>query len=120
MILSLLILSAAIIWLAPAHAPLVLTLALSTTAKPWHEGWRSSRGTALRPALVWVALAVVAAIAAQAAGWGEPVADGRPIAGRLTYLAMLAVLAALTSVLNARSPGGRVWAGLMACWSWSS
>ena len=54
------------------------------------------------------------AIAAQAAGWGEPIAGGRPDAGRLTYLSTLAALAGLGSVLNARAPGGRVWAGLMA------
>jgi hypothetical protein len=112
-IVLLLVLSAVMIWITPAYAPLALMLALLSTARPWHQAWRSARGTALRPALIWVALAIVAAIAAQAVGWGEPVADGRPVAGRLTYLSVLAVLAALTSVLNARSPGGRVWAGLM-------
>ena len=35
------------------------------------------------------------------------------MAGRLTYLFVLAILAALVSVLNARTPGERVWAGLM-------
>jgi hypothetical protein len=112
-IVLLLVLSASMIWLAPGHAPLVLILALSSTTRPWHLAWKSAHGTALRPALVWVALAVVAAILAQAVGWGESVSDGRPVAGRLTYLSVLAVLAALTSVLNARAPGGRVWAGLM-------
>ena len=77
-------------------------------------GLEVARGTALRPALVWAALAIAAAIAAQAVGWGEPIAAGRPGAGRLTYLSTLAALAALGSVLNARAPGGRVWAGLMA------
>jgi hypothetical protein len=105
--------AALMVWLVPDHAPLVLTIILSSTAWPWHRAWKAAGGTALRPALIWVAMAIVAAIAAQAGGWGEPVSDGRPVAGRLTYLAVLAVLAALTSVLNARAPGGRVWAGLM-------
>ena len=35
------------------------------------------------------------------------------MAGRLTYLFVLAILAALISVLNARTPGERVWAILM-------
>ena len=74
---------------------------------------RSTRDGA-RPALVWAALAIAAAIAAQLVGWGEPIAEGRPGAGRLTYLSTLAALAGLGSVLNARAPGGRVWAGLMA------
>ncbi|MGP0062230.1 MAG: hypothetical protein ACLQGP_01340 [Isosphaeraceae bacterium] len=114
MIVLLLALSAVVIWLAPAQAPPVLVVVLSSTAWPWHRAWRSASGTALRPALIWVALAVVSSIAAQVAGWGEPFAAGRPMSGRLTYFAVLAVLAALTSVLNARSPGGGVWAGLMA------
>ena len=73
----------------------------------------SPRGTGLRPALVWVAVALVLLTIAQLAAMAEPISTGRPWAGRLTYLAALAALAALTSVLNARAPGGRVWAGLM-------
>jgi hypothetical protein len=110
----LLALTALVIGLDPDQAPPVLALALFSTVWPWCAAWRSARGTALRPALVWVALAVLAAIGAQAVGWAEPVAGGRPGAGRLTYLSELAILAALTSVLNARAPGGKVWAGLMA------
>jgi hypothetical protein len=59
-------------------------------------------------------LAIATAVAAQVVGCTEPAAEGRPSAGRLTYLSTLAALAGLGSVLNARSPGGRVWAGLMA------
>jgi hypothetical protein len=110
----LLAVSAAVAGLAPDHAPAVLAVVLASTARPWWDGWKAARGTALRPALVWAALAIAAAIAAQAVGRGEPVAGGRPGAGRLTYLSTLAALAALGSVLNARAPGGRVWAGLMA------
>lgn len=50
---------------------------------------------------------------AQGMGWREPISTGRPIAGHLTYLSVLATLAALLSVLNARSPGGGAWAILM-------
>jgi hypothetical protein len=106
--------TAAMVWLSPDHGPAALALVLASAARPWWSAWKSTRGTALRPALVWAALAIAAAIAAQAVGWGEPIAGGRPGAGRLTYLSTLAALAALGSVLNARTPGGRVWAGLMA------
>jgi hypothetical protein len=99
---------------APDRAPAALAPVLISTAWPWWRAWMSTRGTALRPALVWALLAIAAAVAAQAVGWDEPVAEGRPFAGRLTYLSTLAALAALGSVLNARSPGGHVWAGLMA------
>ncbi len=113
MIVLLLAVSALLILFAPDHAPVVLALVLFITAIPWREAWKSASGTALRPALIWVALAIAAAIAAQGFGWIEPVVGGRPGAGRLTYLSVLAGLAALISVLNARTPGGRVWAGLM-------
>jgi hypothetical protein len=111
--LSLLALSAAAIWLDPDHAPLMLSLILSSRIRPWYCAWKALRGTALRAVLIWVALALVFSIIAQLAALVEPVADGRPWAGRLTYLSVLATLAALISVLNARSPGGKVWAGLM-------
>lgn len=113
-IVLLLVLSAVAIGVVPDFAPAVLAPLLASAAWPWRGAWRATRGTALRPALVWALLALVAAIAAQAAGWTEPLAGGRPTAGRLIYLAALAALAALGSVLNARAPGGRVWAGLMA------
>jgi hypothetical protein len=110
----LLIFSAVLIGLEPDRAPLGLALAVATTVRPWWDAWRATRGTALRPALVWAGLAIVAAITAVLLGSHEPIDGGRPGAGRLTYLSTLAVMAALGSVLNARAPGGRVWAGLMA------
>src|SRR5689334_13473582 len=110
----LLILSAVLIGLEPDWAPLGLALALGTTVRPWWNAWRATRGTALRPAWSWAGLAIVAAIAAVFVGRHEPLYAGGPDAGRLTYLSTLAVLAALGSVLNARAPGSRVWAGLMA------
>ena len=109
----LLILSALWIGFDPDHAPGVLGLVLSSTAWPWYQAWRSTRGTGLRPALIWLALALVLSLLAQLAAMGEPLATGRPWGGRLTYLAVLATLAALVSVLNARNPGAAVWAGLM-------
>jgi hypothetical protein len=99
---------------APDYAPAVLAPLLASAAWPWWRAWKSTGGSALRPALVWAILAIATAIAAQGVGWAEPIAEGRPGSGRLTYLSTLAALAALASVLNARSPGGRVWAGLMA------
>jgi hypothetical protein len=113
-VVPLLVLAAAAIVAAPGYAPAALVPALIAMARPWREAWKATLGTALRPALVWAALAIAAAIAAQAVGWGEPIDGGRPGAGRLTYLSTLSTLAALVSVLNARAPGGRVWAGLMA------
>jgi hypothetical protein len=109
----LLILTALMIGLVPDHAPAALALVLFSTASPWHRAWRCTRGTALRPALIWLALGLVWSFSAQFAAWAEPMETGRPWAGRLTYLSCLATLAALVSVLNARGPGNRVWAGLM-------
>jgi len=109
----LLALSAVAIWFDPARAPLVLLLALGSTGNPWLVAWQGARGTALRPALVWVGLAIVLSVAAQVAALSEPLSAGRPGAGRLIYVAILSILAALVSILNARTPGGRVWAGLM-------
>jgi hypothetical protein len=97
----------------PRWAPLVVVAANISAALPWLEAWRMAGGTALRPALVWVALAMGLLLAAQVCALLEPLEGGRPGAGHFTYLAVLSLLAALTSVLNARSPGGRVWAGLM-------
>ena len=97
----------------PARAPLVLIVLLLVSARPLFDAWRAVRGTALRPALVWAFLALALAVFAQAAALTEPLAQGRPLAERFTYLSVLALLAALGSVLNARTPGGKAWAGLM-------
>ncbi len=113
-VVLLLVLPAVTMVAAPDRAPAVLAPLVVSAAWPWWAAWKATRGTALRPALVWAILAIVAAVVAQAVGWTEPIDGGRPGAGRLTYLSTLAALAALGSVLNARSPGGRVWAGLMA------
>ena len=103
----------AVVW-APAWAPLWVALALVTTAWPLREAWRATRGTALRGAVAWVLLAVGLGIAAQIGAWGEAPASGRVLAGYWAYLSVLATLAGLISVLNARTPGGGAWALLMA------
>jgi hypothetical protein len=98
---------------SPAYAPLAAALALATAFWPLSRAWRGARGTALRPAVIWAAAAVVLGLAAQGVGLREAAASGRPGAGHLTYLAILSMLAALISVLGARSPGGGAWAILM-------
>jgi hypothetical protein len=95
-------------------SPLAVGLFLATAAVPWLAAWQDAEGTALRGALTWGAVALGLGIAAQAAAMFEPAATGRPISGRVTYLMTSAVLAGLTSVLNARRPGDKVWALLMA------
>ena len=97
----------------PVRAPVVLIVLLLFSTRPLFEAWQAVRGTALRPALVWAFLALTLAVIAQAVALTEPLALGRPLAERFTYLCVLALLAALGSVLNARTPGGKAWAGLM-------
>ena len=58
---------------------------LCSAVRPWQVAWQGARGTALRPALVWVALAIVLSLFAQVASLSEPLASGRPGAGRFTY-----------------------------------
>ena len=67
----------------------------------------------MEAAVLWAAAAIVLGIAAEAVGWTETLAAGRPIGAHLTYLCVLATLAALISVLGARTPGAGAWALLM-------
>jgi hypothetical protein len=105
--------SALLIGLAPAWAPLGILASLAGAIPPWARGWKAADGTALRGALAWVAVGIGLGIAAQAVAGFEPVFLGRPWAGRLTYLMVLAALAALISVLGARRPGSGAWSILM-------
>jgi hypothetical protein len=115
MVIGLLLASSALaIVLEPARAPLVLIALLLVSARPLFAAWQAVRGTALRPALVWAFLALGLAVIAQTIALAEPLARGRPLTERFTYLSVLTLLAALGSVLNARTPGGKAWAGLMA------
>jgi hypothetical protein len=109
----LLAISALAITVVPAHAPLSLIVVFASAIVPWRRAWTGARGTALRPALVWAAIAAALSGLAQAVACFEPLDGGRPAAGHLTYLAVLALLAALVSVLNARTPGEHIWALLM-------
>ncbi len=95
-------------------APLLLNVLIVSTAVPLLHAWRTARETALRPALVWAALALALLSSASLLAIHEPASGGRPGTGRLTYLSVLCLLAAFGSVLNARVPGSRIWAGLMA------
>jgi hypothetical protein len=109
----LLALAGVAIGIDPDRAPVLVLISLASSALPWRVAWRAATGTALRPALIWVALALALSVIAQLVALTEPLSTGRPMAGRVTYLFVLAILAALISVLNARTPGERVWAGLM-------
>ena len=98
---------------ASEHAPIAVFLGLATTLWPLERARRAARGTALGAAVIWAGLAVGLGLVSQAVAWSESPASGRPLAGHGTYLATLATLAALISVLNARTPGGGAWAILM-------
>lgn len=95
------------------QAPAWVFLGLATTVRPLVRAWRGARGTALRAAVIWAAIAVGLGLGAQAWAWREPIESGRVAAGHWAYLSVLATLAALISVLNARTPGGGAWALLM-------
>lgn len=97
----------------PGHAPLLVAAGLATTLWPLASAGRSARGTAVGAAVLWAAAAIVLGIAAELAGWTESLSTGRPISGHLTYVCILATLAALISVLGARTPGAGAWALLM-------
>jgi hypothetical protein len=114
-VLWLLILGIACVLIAvsPRIAPLGLAAGLAGAIRPWARAWAAAEGTALRAALVWVAVAIGLGMVAQAVGLAETLESARPRTGRLTYLMVLAVLAALISVLGARHPGGGAWAILM-------
>jgi hypothetical protein len=99
--------------LAARWAPLGIFVALAGAIPPWRRGWRWSEGTALRGALVWAGVAIGLGMIAQIVAAYEPALLGRPWTGRVTYVMVLAILAALISVLGARRPGSGAWAILM-------
>ncbi len=98
----------------PRWAPIPILGLLIASLYPLRMAWRGARDTALRAAVVWAWASVGLALLSQVAALWEPVETGRPASGHLTYLSVLATLAALTSVLNARRPGGGAWAILMS------
>lgn len=97
----------------PESAPGWVLAALGTSVVVLARAWRASRGTALRAAVVWAVVAMAFGIISQTLAMWELPVEGRPWTGHGTYLACLATLAALTTVLNARRPGGGAWAFLM-------
>jgi len=98
----------------PGATPWVALAALARAPGALWTARKGTRGTELRGAVAWGGLAALLGLASQWAALSEPIASGRPVAGHLSYLMTLAVLAALISVLNARTPGGGAWAILMA------
>lgn len=99
---------------SPSLAPWFAALVLATAWVPWAFAWRGAGGTSLRGALAWGGLALGLGIGARWASLGVPLETGRPGEGTLAYLMTAAVLASLTTVLNARGPREWVWAILMA------
>jgi hypothetical protein len=114
LVATVLAVAAAGLALFPTDAPLAVLAALATTAWPLAAAWRGAAGTALRPAVVWAALALAAGLLSQVLAWAEAPGSGRPLAGQLVYIMVLLTFAALVSVLNARRPGNNAWAILMA------
>jgi hypothetical protein len=98
---------------SPRRAPLAVAAALATAFWPLGSAWRGARGTALGGAVLWAVAAITLGIATELACLTETLASGRPVGGHLTYLCTLATLAALISVLGARTPGAGAWALLM-------
>lgn len=101
-----------VVW--PEGSPGVVGCGLLLALIPLVRVWRAADGTALRAAVTWGFVALGLGLLGQVVGWNEPLATGRPLAGHLVYLEVLATLAALISVLGARNPGGGAWAILMA------
>jgi hypothetical protein len=96
----------------PGAPAAVAVLSLGTFG-PLIRAWRGAEGTELRPALLWMFVAVALTSLSQLIALGEPPGSGAPVAGHLVYLAALSALAGGVSILNARRPGGGAWALLM-------
>lgn len=106
--------SALLFLLHPALAPFAILPSLLLSLFPLINTAFQAKGTALRASVIWAILAVLLAILSQIAAINEPFPTGRPLTGHLAYLSVLTTLAALISVLNARTPGGGAWAILMS------
>lgn len=106
--------SAMMLAVRPEHAPGAVVPALLLALAPLARACRAARGTALGASAVWGVLAIGLGAFAEGLAISEPLATGRPLSGHVTYLGTLTALAALISVLNARTPGGGAWAILMS------
>jgi hypothetical protein len=102
------------LFLSPGRAPWLVAAGLVLALVPVRRAWVAARGTALRASVGWATIALGLGVVSQVVAAAEPLASGRTVAGHWTYLTTLALLAALISVLNARTPGGGAWAILMA------
>ena len=111
---ALLMLSAIFAAAGSNDAPFGVALGLFGTVIPLIRAWRTTKGSALRPALVWAAIALGLAMLSQVLALSEIEETGRPVAGQVVYLSTLAAFATTISVLNARTPGGGAWSILMA------
>jgi hypothetical protein len=111
---AILLVGGVVLVVRPEQGPWSVLASLALAGEPLVRAWRGARGTALRSALVWAAIALGLGVVSQGAALTETLGSGRPAAGHCTYCVALAALAALISVLNARSPGGGAWAVLTA------
>lgn len=75
--------------------------------------WRDARGTALRPAVAWLGVACIMAVISQTLAVYQPRSRWVAMHEYPVYLTALALIAALTTVLNARRPGAGAWAFLI-------
>jgi hypothetical protein len=88
-------------------------LALACGFIPLARAWKATRGTALRPALIWAGITLGLSLASELTVFSEPLNSGRPLGGQIAYLSTIAAFATLISVLNARTPGSGAWGILM-------
>lgn len=108
------LLGAAVVVRWPRLAPYLVFVSLVCILILFTRAWRFASGTALRAAVAWGFVAIGLGLVSQGFAALEPLSGGRPAAGHFTYLCTLATIAALVSVLNARTPGSGAWAILMA------
>ena len=101
-------------WAERRWLPAVVSGLLATAVVPLLRAARGARGTALRSAVLWGALALALALVSQAAALTNSVGLGRIGPGFWIYASTLTTMAALISVLNARRPGEGAWAILMS------
>ena len=66
-----------------AVPPTILSLILAFP--PIRRAWVSARGTALRPAIIWAAVAIGLTLLAQILSLQEPASTGRPLAGQVIF-----------------------------------
>ncbi len=108
--LIVLTLAAAALGFRENWSPALVATSLCLAAGIVIKACAAANGTALGPAVSWGAVATTLGVLSQTIATVEPITSGRSVSGLLTYLMTLCTLAALISVLNARTPGAGVWA----------